>query len=105
MPVPASVFCLRMDRPIERRYYQRAGNSAVGSGLVRQTTNSDAEITLAWAYSPDGAALSGDKGPVVNLGCGPFYDWSTELIYKDGRYFDPTPGQWLTGPLLIFRQR
>jgi hypothetical protein len=43
---------------------------------VRQTTNSEAKITLAWAYSPDGAVLFGDKGPVTNLGCGDIYDWS-----------------------------
>jgi hypothetical protein len=75
----------------EWRYYQRDGNN-----LVRQTTNSAAEITLAWAYSPDGAVLIGAKGPVTNLGCGDIYDWSTGLVYKDGRYFDPTLGIWLT---------
>jgi hypothetical protein len=81
----------------EWRYYHRDGNN-----LVRQTTNSQAEITLAWAYSPDGAVLFGDKGPVTNLGCGDIYDWSTGLIYKDGRYFDPNLGIWLAlAPLVI----
>jgi hypothetical protein len=81
----------------EWRYYHRDGNQ-----LVRQTTNSQAEITLAWAYSPDGAVLFGDKGPVTNLGCGDIYDWSTGLIYKNGRYFDPTLGIWLAlAPLVI----
>jgi subtilisin family serine protease len=76
--------------------------SATATKLVRQTTNSQAEITLAWAYSPDGAVLFGDKGPVTNLGCGDIYDWSTGLIYKDGRYFDPTLGIWLAlAPLVI----
>jgi hypothetical protein len=70
--------------------------------FVRQTTNSEAKITLAWAYSPDGAVLFGDKGPVTNLGCGDIYDWSTGLIYKNGRYFDPTLGIWLAlAPLVI----
>ena len=61
----------------EWRYYHRDGNN-----LVRQTTNSAAEITLAWAYSPDGAVLTGAKGPVTNLGCDDIYDWSTGLVYK-----------------------
>ena len=84
----------------EWRYYQRDGNN-----LVRQTTNSAAEITLAWAYSPDGAVLIGAKGPVTNLGCGDIYDWSTGLVYKDGRYFDPTLGIWLTlAPFVVWQK-
>jgi hypothetical protein len=83
----------------EWRYYQRDGNN-----LVRQTTNSQAEITLAWAYSPDGAVLIGAKGPVTNLGCGDIYDWSTGLVYKDGRYFDPNLGIWLTlAPFVVWQ--
>jgi hypothetical protein len=61
------------------------------------------QITLAWAYSPDGAVLIGAKGPVTNLGCGDIYDWSTGLIYKNGRYFDPTLGIWLTlAPFVVW---
>jgi YD repeat-containing protein len=72
----------------EWRYYYRDGNPLTGSGLVRQTTNSAAKITLAWACSPEGAVLIGEKGSVTNLGCGDIYDWSTGLIYEGGRYFD-----------------
>jgi hypothetical protein len=83
----------------EWRYYHRDG-----ANLVRQTTNSQAEITLAWAYSPDGAVLIGAKGPVTNLGCGDIYDWSTGLVYKNGRYFDPNLGIWTTlTPYLIWQ--
>jgi YD repeat-containing protein len=85
----------------EWRYYQQDGNN-----LLRQTTNSQAEITLAWAYSPDGAVLFGEKGPVTNLGCGSgaVYDWSTGLVFKNGRYFDPTLGMWLTLiPMMIWQ--
>ncbi len=84
----------------EWRYYQRDGRN-----LVRQTTNSAAEITLAWAYSPDGAVLIGAKGPVTNLGCGDIYDWSTGLVYKNGRYFDPNLGIWLTlAPYVVWQK-
>jgi pimeloyl-ACP methyl ester carboxylesterase len=83
----------------EWRYYHRDGNN-----LVRQTTNEQAKITLAWAYSPEGAVLIGEKGPVTNLGCGDIYDWSTGLVYKDGRYFDPNLGIWTTlTPYLIWQ--
>jgi hypothetical protein len=83
----------------EWRYYHRDGNN-----LVRQATNSAAEITLAWAYSPEGAVLIGEKGPVTNLGCGDIYDWSTGLVYKGGRYFDPNLGIWTTlTPYLIWQ--
>jgi hypothetical protein len=34
--------------------------------------------------------------------CGGIYDWSTGLIFKGGRYFDPTLGLWLAlGPLVV----
>lgn len=75
----------------EWRYYHQDGNH-----LVRQTTNIAATVTLAWAYSPEGAVVLGEKGPVTNLGCGAIYDWSTGLIFKKGRYFDPNTGIWLT---------
>jgi hypothetical protein len=84
----------------EWRYYHRDGNN-----LARQTTNSQAEITLAWAYSPDGAVLIGAKGQVTNLGCGDIYDWSTGLVYKNGRYFDPNLGIWLTlAPFVVWQK-
>jgi hypothetical protein len=38
---------------------------------------------------------------VTNLGCGDIYDWSTGLIYKNGRYFDPTLGIWLALASLV----
>ncbi len=77
----------------EWRYYQHDGNS-----LVRQTTNSQAEVTLAWTFSPEGAVILGEEGPVTHLGCegDAVYDWSTGLIFKRGRYFDPNTGIWLT---------
>ncbi len=75
----------------EWRFYQRDGNS-----LVRQTSNEQAQITLAWTYSPHGAVLIGEKGPVTNLSCGDMYDWSTGLIFKNGNYFDPHTGTWIT---------
>src|SRR5690606_38598413 len=76
----------------EWRYYQYDGNN-----LVRQTTNEEAKVTLAWTYSPEGSVLIGEEGPVTHLGCtdDAVYDWSTGLIYKNGGYFDPTLGIWL----------
>jgi len=77
----------------EWRFYQRDGNS-----LVRQTTNMLATVCLAWTYSPEGAVLLGEEGPVTNLDCGgsTIYDFSTGLIFKNGSYFDPNTGIWLT---------
>jgi YD repeat-containing protein len=77
----------------EWRYYQRDGRR-----MVRQTTNLNATVTLAWAYSPDGAVVLGEKGPVTYLDCGSgaVYDWSTGLVFQNGRYFDPTLGIWIT---------
>ena len=59
----------------EWRYYQRDGNS-----LVRQTTNEQEDITLAWTFSPEGAVVLGEEGSVTNLDCGSnaTYDWSTQ---------------------------
>jgi hypothetical protein len=83
----------------EWRYYHRDGQP-----LVRQTSNSDGEITLVWAYSPEGAVLLGEKGPVTNLDCGAIYDWSTGLIYKGGRYFDPNLGIWTSlAPYVVWQ--
>jgi hypothetical protein len=77
----------------EWRYYQRDGN-----GMVRQTTNETAKVTLAWTYTPEGMVLVGEEGPVTYLDCGTggIYDWSTGLIFKNGRFFDPTVGIWTT---------
>jgi hypothetical protein len=39
---------------------------------------------------------------VSHLVCGGVYDWSTGLIHKGGRYFDPALGIWLAlGPLVV----
>jgi len=46
--------------------------------------------------------LEGPEGPVSHLVCGGVYDWSTGLIYRGGRYFDPTLGLWLAlAPLVV----
>lgn len=77
----------------EWRFYHQDGNH-----LVRQTTNMAAMVTLAWTYSPEGAVLLGEEGPVTHLGCegNTTYDFSTGLIFKNGRYFDPNTGIWIT---------
>ncbi|RME22631.1 MAG: hypothetical protein D6800_10795, partial [Candidatus Zixiibacteriota bacterium] len=77
----------------ETRYYHRDG-----SNLVRQITNQNEAITYAWTYSPEGAVILGPEGPVTRLDCGDnaIYDWSTGLIFKNGRYFDPNTGIWIT---------
>lgn len=77
----------------ERRYYHRDGRQ-----MVRQTTNDEANVTLAWVYTPEGVVLMGEEGPVTHLDCGAgaVYDWSTGLIFKNGKYFDPGLGVWLT---------
>ena len=85
----------------EWRYYHRDGQP-----LVRQTTNSEAHITLTWTYSPEGAVLLGEEGPVTNLDCGATYDWSTGLIFKNGNYFDPNTGIWIAmGGMVIWNNR
>ncbi len=77
----------------EWRFYHRDGRD-----FVRQTTNTQATITLAWTYSPEGMVLIGERGPVTHLDCGEgaVYDWSTGLIFKNGRYFDPGKALWIT---------
>jgi predicted small lipoprotein YifL len=57
-----------------------------------------AAVTLAWTYSPEGAIVLGEEGPVTHLGCdgNTTYDFSTGLIFKNGRYFDPNTGIWIT---------
>jgi YD repeat-containing protein len=73
-----------------------------GDGLVRQSTDAEGEIVSAWLFDPDGTVLEGPEGPVSHLVCGGVYDWSTGLVYKDGRYFDPMLGIWLAlAPLIV----
>jgi len=68
------------------------------TGYLRQGTDEQGEVVSSWLFNPDGVVLEGPEGPVSHLICGGVYDWSTGLIRKDGRYFDPTLGgilQWL----------
>jgi len=75
---------------------------ADGSGYVRQGVDEQGQVVSAWLFDPDGALLEGPEGPVSHLICGGVYDWSTGLIYKDGRYFDPLLGIWLAlAPLVV----
>ncbi len=80
------------------RYYLRDG-----SNLVRQTTNQTATITLAWAFSPNGGIILGEDNGVSHLSCkgDGVYDWSTGLIFKNGKYFDPSLDIWLIAPVLF----
>ena len=72
------------------------------SGYVRQGTDSQGQVASAWTFDPDGTVLIGPQGPVSHLVCGGVYDWSTGLIYKGGRYFDPSLGIWLVlTPLMV----
>jgi hypothetical protein len=64
-------------------------------GYVRQGVDADGAIISAWLFDPDGTVLEGPNGPVSHLICGGVYDWSTGLLYKGGRYFDPALGIWL----------
>ncbi len=86
---------IHADKPDAEKwhYYHRDRKT-----LVRQTTNSQAAVTLVWTYSPEGAVLLGREGPVTHLGCGDnaIYDFSTGLIFKRGNYFDPNTGIWLS---------
>jgi len=71
-------------------------------GLVRQGVDGQGEVVSNWLFDPDGTVLEGPEGPVSHLVCGGVYDWSTGLIYKDGRYFDPLLGIWLAlVPLVV----
>jgi YD repeat-containing protein len=66
------------------------------SGRVRQVTDEAGEIDFTWSYSASGEVLSGPQGPYVLLDCPDgVYDWSTGLIFFNGRYFDPTLGIWI----------
>jgi len=71
-------------------------------GLVRQGTDAQGQVVSTWLFDPDGVVLEGPEGPVSHLVCGGVYDWSTGLIYRDGRYFDPLLGIWLAlAPLVV----
>jgi peptidoglycan/xylan/chitin deacetylase (PgdA/CDA1 family) len=73
-----------------------------GAGYVRQSADAAGEVQDAWIYTPDGGVMAGPQGPVSHLVCGGVYDWSTGLIHKGGRYFDPALGIWLAlGPLVV----
>jgi len=75
-------------------------------GLVRQGTDAQGDLVSAWLFDPDGALLEGPDGPVSHLVCGGVYDQSTGLLYKGGRYFDPSLGIWLALlPLLVVRRK
>ena len=65
------------------------------TGHVRQGTDASGAVVSTWLFDPDGTLLEGPEGPVSHLICGGVYDGSTGLIYKGGRYFDPTLGIWL----------
>ena len=71
-------------------------------GYVRQGVDAEGEVISAWLFDPDGTVLEGPNGPVSHLVCGGVYDWSTGLIYRGGRYFDPMLGIWLAlMPLMV----
>ncbi len=75
---------------------------ADGQGYVRQTADPAGAVVDAWLYTPEGGIMSGPEGPVSHLVCGGVYDESTGLIYKGGRYFDPSLGIYLAlGPLAV----
>jgi hypothetical protein len=77
-----------------------------GEERVRQLTALTGAIVSVWRFDPDGGVLEGPQGPVTHLLCanGGVYDWSTGLIYQNGRYFDPMLGIWLAmTPLLVMQ--
>ncbi len=75
-----------------------------GTGYVRQGVDDQGEVVSVWLFDPDGTVLEGPEGPVSHLVCGGVYDWSTGLLYKDGRYFDPLLGIWLAlTPLAVLQ--
>jgi YD repeat-containing protein len=75
-------------------------------GLTRQGTDDQGEVVSSWQFNPDGLVIEGPEGLVSHLVCEGVYDWSTGLIYKDGRYFDPILGIWLlVGGLVFFQNR
>jgi peptidoglycan/xylan/chitin deacetylase (PgdA/CDA1 family) len=89
--------CLGESRDDEWLYYLNDG-----IGYVRQGADVQGQVVSSWLFDPDGAVLEGPQGPVSHLICGGVYDWSTGLIFRDGRYFDPTLGIWLAlAPLVV----
>jgi hypothetical protein len=71
---------------------------------VRQGADEGGQVTSSWLFDPDGTVLEGPQGPVSHLICGGVYDWSTGLIFKGGRYFDPSLGIWLAlTPLVVLQ--
>jgi hypothetical protein len=73
-----------------------------GIGYVRQGADAQGQAVSSWLFDPDGAVLEGPQGPVSHLICGGVYDWSTGLIFRGRRYFDPTLGIWLAlAPLVV----
>lgn len=89
--------CLGEQRDDEWLYYLHDA-----TGHVRQGADADGEITSTWLFDPDGTVLEGPNGPVSHLICAGVYDWSTGLIYQNGRYFDPNLGIWLAlAPLVV----
>jgi hypothetical protein len=74
------------------------------TGYVRQGADEQGQVTSNWLFDPDGTVLEGPQGPVSHLICGGVYDWSTGLIFKGGRYFDPSLGIWLAlTPLVVLQ--
>jgi hypothetical protein len=65
------------------------------TGYVRQGADEQGQVVSSWLFDPDGTVLEGPEGLVSHLICGGVYDWSTGLIFKGGRYFDPSLGIWL----------
>jgi hypothetical protein len=62
------------------------------------------QVMSSWLFDPDGTVLEGPEGLVSHLICGGVYDWSTGLIFKGGRYFDPSLGIWLAlVPLVVIQ--
>jgi YD repeat-containing protein len=74
------------------------------TGYVRQGADEQGEVVSSWLFDPDGTVLEGPEGLVSHLICGGVYDWSTGLIFKGGRYFDPSLGIWLAlVPLVVIQ--
>jgi peptidoglycan/xylan/chitin deacetylase (PgdA/CDA1 family) len=89
--------CLGESRDDEWLYYLNDG-----VGYVRQGADESGQVVSSWLFDPDGTVLEGPNGPVSHLICGGVYDWSTGLVHRDGRYFDPMLGIWLAlAPLVV----
>ncbi len=91
--------CLGEQRDDEWLYYL---NDA--AGYVRQGAGEQGQVESAWLFDPDGLVIEGPQGLVSHLVCGGVYDWSTGLLFKGNRYFDPTLGIWLSlTPLVVLQ--